>query len=665
MKRILLLISTALFLVMSCVREEIVLNHIDGSFDFTLNASMEDLQAEGAETKGTTTAVMRLLWEAGDEISVINLTTGKALGGSLVATKGGQKTSFTGSLSGSINEGDDLAFIYPSQDYTVEQPFTSATVDLSDQAGLSNVPYCVYANTRLSGGNVASTSADVEFKFLISFVQYNLSSLPKSQAVTELSVSDMGAELVLSIEDGKLKCESIPGTITISPASLNSNSDGNAALYFSTGAFMATPERRIVNIQVGGYDYKSTWTDRGYAENKYLTSIISKWTSSVSDLDIIFADKATVGKGIDVFFIGDGYTNSAEDISRYREDMLWMRNAFLSMEPFKSHEEYFNLYSTLAISSEQKQYEALTNGANDLGGNTKFHTIFHPNTTQITTEDNMESVIDFVAESIFVIEQQDATTERLLESLVVVMINADVNAGTCYMYYPASQSYDHGSGLGIGFFGRESNEYTRRTTLLHEAGGHGFAKLADEYSYSSNPFQAASTYDKDERYLLKTQFHAWGWERNVDAIQYPTQESGKKLVMAENTQPIWHEFINNSIVPYSGIIAAEQINTYVGAKTYPTDFWRPTPNSIMNNHYVETKFNAPSRRAIWYRIHKLADPSFVDDYAAFVAWDMAHQDQGINLISGNVAMYANYDAMKAHGHVPPVVKEFPGRKHKK
>ena len=662
MKRILLLISTALFLVMSCVREEIVLNHIDGSFDFTLNASMEDLQAEGAETKGTTTAVMRLMWEAGDEISVINLTTGKALGGSLVATKGGQKTSFTGSLIGSINEGDDLAFIYPSQGYKVEQPFTSATVDLSNQAGLSNVPYCVYANTRLSSGDVASTSADVEFRFLISFIQYNLSSLPKSQAVTELSVSDMGAELVLSVEDGKLKCESVPGTITIFPESLSSNPDGNATLFFSTGSTLATDERRIVTVQSGGYDYKSTWSNKAYAANKYVTTIISKWTSSVSDFDIIFADKATVGKGIDVFFIGDGYTNSAEDISRYREDMLWMRNAFLSMEPFKSHEEYFNLYSTLAISSEQKQYEALTNGANDLGGNTKFHTIFHPNTTQITTEDRNASVIDFVAESIYVIEEQEATDERLLESLVIVMINADVNAGTCYMYYPYSESYDHGSGLGIGFFGRESNEYTRRTTLLHEAGGHGFAKLADEYSYSSNPFEASSDYLEDERYLLKFEQHAWGWERNVDAIRYPTS-TGKKLV--ENTQPAWYEFINNSIVPYSGIIAAEQIDTYVGAKTYPTDFWRPTPNSIMNNHYVETKFNAPSRRAIWYRIHKLADPSFVDDYAAFVAWDMEHQDQGINLISGNSVLYGNFDAMKAHGHVPPVVKEFPGRGHKK
>ena len=46
----------------------------------------------------------------------------------------------------------------------------------------------------------------------------------------------------------------------------------------------------------------------------------------------------------------------------------------------------------------------------------------------------------------------------------------------------------------------------------------------------------------------------------------------------------------------------------------------PTEDSMMNSN--KGKFNAPSREAIYYRIHKLAyGASWKYDYETFVKWD--------------------------------------------
>ena len=51
-----------------------------------------------------------------------------------------------------------------------------------------------------------------------------------------------------------------------------------------------------------------------------------------------------------------------------------------------------------------------------------------------------------------------------------------------------------------------------------------------------------------------------------------------------------------------------------------TGMYRPTEDSMMNSN--KGKFNAPSREAIYYRIHKLAyGASWKYDYETFVSWD--------------------------------------------
>ena len=69
---------------------------------------------------------------------------------------------------------------------------------------------------------------------------------------------------------------------------------------------------------------------------------------------------------------------------------------------------------------------------------------------------------------------------------------------------------------------------------------------------------------------------------------------------------------------------SENIGAFLGGDRYMLGIWHPTENSIMNDNTGE--FNAPSREAIYYRIHKLAyGESWNYDYEEFVNWDLARR----------------------------------------
>ena len=102
-------------------------------------------------------------------------------------------------------------------------------------------------------------------------------------------------------------------------------------------------------------------------------------------------------------------------------------------------------------------------------------------------------------------------------------------------------------------------------------------------------------------------FEQWGWFKNVDAT------IGAALT-AESIK--WKHFLDDA--RYSGLVGI-----YEGAYTFAYNAYRPTDSSIMR-HVRDSKgeFNAPSREAIYYRIHKLAyGDSWVYDFQKFAEWD--------------------------------------------
>lgn len=287
---------------------------------------------------------------------------------------------------------------------------------------------------------------------------------------------------------------------------------------------------------------------------------------------------ASKGNGINMVLLGDAYSDRLIADGTYREKMQKAADAFFSEEPFTSHKDHFNVFYIDAV-SKNETYE----------GETAFSTHFGEGTN--ISGDN-EKVYDYVNKVLSDTQMDDA--------LVIVVINRDYYAGTCHL--STANDGDYGRGPAIAYCPSISHIPTFYSIVSHEAGGHGFAKLADEYVSSDE------TIPED---MITAKYEAmvpYGWWKNIDFTHDPAKVK-------------WSPFISDDR------FSEEKIGVFEGACTYLYGVWRPTENSIMRDSL--THFNAPSRYAIWYRIGKLAYGSdWKGAYEDFVTWDSSHRESG-------------------------------------
>lgn len=288
---------------------------------------------------------------------------------------------------------------------------------------------------------------------------------------------------------------------------------------------------------------------------------------------------ASEGNGINVVLMGDAFSDRQIADGTYEKVMQQAADAFFSEEPYTSFKDMFNVYYVNAVSKNEGYVD---------GGETIFSGTFGGGTHVMG---NDELCMKY-AQTAF-----NFTNEQMQDVLIVVMMNSTAYAGTCYMYYNTGYTSDYGRGTSVAYFPIGTSYEDLATILHHEAGGHGFAKLNDEYAYEYMGMIPANEI-RDEQNMREN----YGWGKNTDYISDPARV-------------YWSKFIADSRY------ASENIGVYEGACTYWTGAYRPTENSIMNDN--TGGFNAPSREAIYYRIHKLAyGESWTYDYEEFVNWDL-------------------------------------------
>ena len=281
---------------------------------------------------------------------------------------------------------------------------------------------------------------------------------------------------------------------------------------------------------------------------------------------------ASIGKGANLVLMGDAFSDRQIADGTYNNVIQKAINALFSEEPYKSYKNYFNVYSVDAVSMT----EGYEHGGQVFGTG-------HGEGTYVYGND----------EKVFEYAQKALTVEQMDDALIIVMMNEDAYAGTCFMYDP--NSGDYGRGAAIAYFPTSSDTDTFNGLVSHEAGGHGFAKLADEYAYE---YMGAISYGEMEG---TKSLEPYGWYKNVDFTSDPT------LVK-------WSKFLSDERY------ANEGLGCFEGGLTYWSGVWRPTDYSIMR--YNTGGFNAPSREAIWYRIHKLAyGEEWQYNYEDFVTYD--------------------------------------------
>ena len=298
-------------------------------------------------------------------------------------------------------------------------------------------------------------------------------------------------------------------------------------------------------------------------------------TDFSKDGEVTLLQKATEGNGIDLVLMGDIYSDRQIASGQYREDMELAMEAFFAIEPLKSFRHLFNVYMVTVVSSVEEMglgstafntYYALSGG---IGG-------YDPLAIEYT-----KNVIG---------------ENRMNDAMTVVLLNDPKYGGICMMMESESQN-DWSSGYSLSYFSVSDRDAGLISLIQHETGGHGFAKLNDEYVTGIYMYDHIPA---TERILIE-QRAKFGWYKNVDLTNDPASIK-------------WNKFLSDDRY------ANEGLGTFEGGATYGLGVWRPTYESMMNSSM--SGFNAPSREAIYYRIHKLAyGADWVYDYEDFVKYD--------------------------------------------
>ena len=329
-------------------------------------------------------------------------------------------------------------------------------------------------------------------------------------------------------------------------------------------------------------------------------------SATYSDKETVKLQSAAVGNGVNIILMGDGYTinDMKRGTGKYEQDMRKAADAFFSVYPYNIYRNHFNVYMIAAISNQQGISNESTNTIID----TRFEALWEGGrSTGIDCND------DIVVEYLDAIA--DLTFANIHDLTVIMPINANIYAGTCAMYYEYNFRTDYGNGFSISMCPTGSDF---EAVVVHEAGGHGFAKLTDEYIYNAN-----ETIPDETKNLINT-VKRFGWYENVDFYSDITRTS-------------WSGF--------AGLSKYSMVGTYEGAVLYGKGIWRPEYNSCMNDNV--SYFNAPSRWAQVRRIKRLAGISYT--FAQFL------QDDVVPAYPTSMRQYSGEDFIPL---APPVIKDF-------
>lgn len=323
---------------------------------------------------------------------------------------------------------------------------------------------------------------------------------------------------------------------------------------------------------------------------------------------------AAQGEGIDIVLIGDGFSDRQIADGTYDATLRKAAEAFFTEEPYASFRDLFNVYAVTAVSKNEDYFSGSDTAVDGYFGEGTLEGL----STLVGGDDELCQY--------YALDIPGMTLEKLDNTLIIVIMNSKTYAGTCYMYYPSGD--DYGEGLAVAYFPLGTDDEMFSELIHHEAGGHGFAKLADEYYYTGRIPQ--SEIDDD--------YHRWepyGWYRNVDFTNNPTDVK-------------WSSFLTDP--RYSN----DELGIFEGACTYRYGAYRPTRNSIMTQN--TGGFNAPSREAIYYRIRKLSNGSgWAYDREEFVAWDARNRTASAAARRTSGAVRKNFRPL----HPPVVVGRRP------
>ncbi len=358
-------------------------------------------------------------------------------------------------------------------------------------------------------------------------------------------------KLVINAE-GEWEVASKPDWCEVSPASGNKKTEVTLTIKGMAKNADSRDGKVVFRLKDKDYTHECSVSQYGYeyGEDEWIT-----------------LQKATKGNngGINIVLLGDGF--SAKDIAngKYLKDIKQEVEYFFGIEPYKTYRDYFNVYTAIPLSTESGVGTVNTIRYN------RFNTTF---TGGVGLKADYDEVFDYA------LGAPTVNKGNLNQTLIIMVPNSTDYGGICQMWE---------DGSAIAFCPQSTYGYPldTRGVIQHEAGGHGFGKLGDEYIYH-NAFIDFCDCTCCGHVLEFNGAKSLGWFDNLEL-------TGKMHSVG------WSHLIFDD--RYSDIV-----DIYEGGYKHNRGVFRSEPNSYMNNDIPY--YSSISRESIVKRIKAYAGETY-------------------------------------------------------
>ena len=353
--------------------------------------------------------------------------------------------------------------------------------------------------------------------------------------------------------EGEWEVASKPDWCEVSPASGNKKTEVTLTINAMAKNGSSREGKVVFRLKDEDYTHECSVSQYGYeyGEDQWLT-----------------LQKATKGKkgGINIVLLGDGYDAKSIADGSYLKTMKQEMEYFFGLEPYTTYRDYFNVYTAFPLSTESGVGTVNTIRYN------RFNTTF---TGGVKLKADYDEIFAYA------LNAPTVTKANLNQTLIIMVPNSTDYGGMTQMWT---------SGAAIAFCPLSTYSYPldSRGVVQHEAGGHGFGKLGDEYIYHNAFIDNCLCQDGCDHGYKFNKYKALGWYENLSF-------TGKM-----------------QSVPWSHLIFdprySDLVDIYEGGYMHSRGVFRSEQNSCMNNNIPY--YNTISRESIVKRIKRYAGETY-------------------------------------------------------
>ena len=357
--------------------------------------------------------------------------------------------------------------------------------------------------------------------------------------------------LVIDAE-GEWEVASKPDWCEVSPANGNKKTEVTLTIKSMAKGAVNRDGKVVFRLKDKDYTHECSVSQYGYEYGE------DEWVT---------LQKATKGNngGINIVFLGDGF--NAKDIAsgNYLKKVKQEVEYFFGIEPYKTYRSYFNVYVAMPLSTESG-----IGTVNTIRDN-RFGTTF---TGGVGLKADYDEIFNYA------LNAPTVNKSNLNQTLIIIIPNSTEYGGI-------TQMWEDGSAISFCPLSTYSYPLDSRGVIQHEAGGHGFGKLGDEYIYH-NSFIDACQCNCCGHVDAFNWAKSLGWYDNLSLTGKMHSVTWSHLIFDDR---------------YSDIV-----DIYEGGFMHNRGVFRSEPNSCMNNDIPY--YSTISRESIVKRIKQYAGENF-------------------------------------------------------